>query len=131
MYEDNVITSNSLETRTQAAYLVLKNLFENETVCNIVHKFDTRPSYVLAEYTPIILPSNAIGFKLRFEPIRYVYEKRVTLVQNMSKKKVLDASADKQKKGSKSELKAEEISPYILPNFLFNDLPAQFSDEEV
>ncbi len=96
-YEGNLISSQNADTRIHSAYAVIKNLWKKSTACSIVHKFDTHYDMVLTEQKPIILPSNSVGFRLKFEEARFVDEKRISLVTNMSAKKAKDARAAKQK----------------------------------
>ncbi len=93
-YENNLITSDDRESRTHTAYSVIKNLWKRGELCTIVHKFDTHYNMVLLEPTPVIHPSNKIGFRLKFEEARFVGEKRITLVQNMDALKKKDSNGE-------------------------------------
>ena len=108
-YEGNMISSDNAESRIHSAYSVIKALDENNTVCTIVNKFDTYYNMVLEEKEPIILPSNSVGFRLKFVPMRYVGEQRITLVTNLATKKAKDAEATKQGGGGKKEVDSKYI----------------------
>lgn len=119
LYDGNIITAPDNDTRSQAAYLVMKDLFEKSTMCNIVHRFDTRNSFVLTSYEPIILPSKSIGFRLKFEAVKYASEQRIGVVShaNMSTAKASDSASPKNSKGDKTDVtENKSLVNKFLPN---------------
>ena len=122
LYEGNLITSSSSETRSQAAYILVKSLYENEVKLTLVHKFDARPNMVLIEFTPIILPSNAIGFRLRFESVRYAHERRVLVTENMTPAKAALAASGSSEDGGTEETDPE-VEGSLTRQFLIDYLP--------
>lgn len=82
---NNIISTKDSETRSQAAYLALKNLYDSKDTVTLQYRFDKNlNSYLLTKFEPMLMPSDTIGFRLEFQEVRFADEKRVQLVQNMS-----------------------------------------------
>ena len=116
---NNLIATNNPEGRAQAAYLALDKIYNSKNTVTIVHRFDSLNSYMLKSFTPIIMPSDSIGFRLQFEEVRFASEQRVQLILNMSDDKTKEAS--KFKNGGlqpKSEASSSEESKYKTINVL-------------
>ena len=83
--QNNLIDTEDADTRSQAAYLALDNLYNAKDTVTIQYKFDKNlNSYILTKFEPMLMPSDIIGFRLEFQEVRFADEKRVQLVQNMS-----------------------------------------------
>lgn len=82
--ENLVDQMNNSDDRARGAYLALDKLYKSQDTVTIVHRFDSLNSYYLTSFEPILMPSDAIGFRLEFEEVRFATEKRVTLAIYMS-----------------------------------------------
>lgn len=105
--KSNLISSTNTEGRDTAAYIALDALYKSENTVTIRYKYDTLNSYFLTDFEPILMPSDAIGFRLEFSEVRFATEKRVQLSLNMSDTKTKEA-AKKQNAGQSSPNEATE-----------------------
>jgi hypothetical protein len=105
--KNNLISSTNTEGRDTAAYIALDALYKSENTVTIRYKYDTLNSYFLTDFEPILMPSDAIGFRLEFSEVRFATEKRVQLSLNMSDTKTKEA-AKKQNAGQSSPNEATE-----------------------
>jgi len=123
---NNIISTQDSETRSQAAYLALKNLYDSKDTVTLQYRFDKNlNSYLLTKFEPMLMPSDTIGFRLEFQEVRFADEKRVQLVQNMSPPltkaaakntvsalggKILKAASDFGFSGASADLAAELVT---------------------
>ena len=114
---NNLISSNTPEGRAQAAYLALDKIYKSKNTVTLVHRFDTLTSYMLTSFAPILMPSEAIGFRLQFEEVRFASEQRVKLVLNMSADKTKD-SAKASNNGITSKTVASETEGSLFIKLL-------------
>lgn len=105
----NLIDSTKADVRTKAAYLALDKLYKSNNTVTIVYDYDTLNSYFLTNFEPIIMPSDSIGFRLEFDEVRFVSEKRVQLIVNMSDIKAKD-SAVPANKGTTTKKEVNDLA---------------------
>jgi len=125
--QNNLIDTEDADTRSQAAYLALDNLYNSKDTVTIQYKFDKNlNSYLLSNFEPILLPSDTIGFRLDFEEVRFADEKRIQLILNMSDEKAKEAGK-KQDGGLAGKQVATDNEGSLFLNTL-SDIGVSLSD---